>query len=327
MSIVLKNFIYGFLTFICLLILLFLILRTPNSDPVTMKLKYGDTKLHRVCYREGNCIHIRDEGKTNGEAIILIHGSNDSLHVWAPLITRLGQDYRILTLDLPGHGLSGPHNDHDYSASAMSEAVTALVQHAELENFTIGGNSMGGWVAWRYTLDHPEKINRLILIDALGAPRPDNIPAPKLNLGFQLLRNPITRPFIRYITPRSIVKKSLNQTIFNTSIITEELVDRYWELMRYPGNRKATAVRATLDYENHYADRLNEINKPTLILWGQEDPLTPVYGAEFFHGAIKHSKKIIYNQIGHMPMIETPDRVSTDITHFMQTHPAHTQDK
>src|SRR3546814_2104462 len=96
--------------------------------------------------------------------------SNASLHTWEPLVTRLGADYRIVTLDLPGHGLTGATPDTDYSAEGMMHAVDVVAAKLGLDHFALGGNSMGGWVAWRYALAQPARGDALLLNDARGMP-------------------------------------------------------------------------------------------------------------------------------------------------------------
>ncbi|MEO0400722.1 MAG: alpha/beta hydrolase [Pseudomonadota bacterium] len=99
--------------------------------------------------------------------------SSASLHTFTPLATALGARYRIITYDQPGHGLAGPHLRDDYSADGMVEAQDLVVETLGLDSFTLGGNSMGGWVASRYALANPEGVNALILIDTAGAPPPN----------------------------------------------------------------------------------------------------------------------------------------------------------
>ena len=136
--------------------------------------------------------------------------------------------------------------------------------------------------AWRNALAHPERIDALLLLDAGGAPLRAGENAPPLNLGFRLARMKILRPLLEQVTPRSLVKKSVLQTVEVDRIVTEEMVDRYWELLRFPGNRRATALRNDTDREIGVADRLAEITAPTLILWGEQDKLVWASAADAF---------------------------------------------
>ncbi|MGA0841311.1 MAG: alpha/beta fold hydrolase, partial [Pseudomonadales bacterium] len=154
---------------------------------------------------DGSRIHFRDEGLRDGPAIVLVHGSNASLHTWEPWVARLGDDWRVVTLDLPGHGLTGRVPDDDYSMVAFIETVGAVVDHLGIETFVLGGNSMGGGVTWQYALAHPERVRAMVLVDAVGLwswreqqgpPRGEGSP-----LAFRLLGQSWFRGIARSIDP------------------------------------------------------------------------------------------------------------------------------
>ncbi len=311
--------VFAFLTGLAaFLAVVFLMVRTPDADRDDMIAKYGGPS---PMFAEGAGrmrVHWRDQGCRDCPAIILIHGSNASLQTWEPLVERLSAEYRVITYDQPGHGLTGPHPRDDYSAAGMFEALNAVANAARVDHFYLGGNSMGGWVAWRYALAYPERVDGLILIAAAGAPPREGETAPPLNLGFRLMRNPALRPLIEQITPRSLVKKSLLDTTANDTIVTEEMVDRYWELLRFPGNRRATAIRAVTDREDAFADRLGEITEPTLIILGKEDQLVYPSAAETFAEKIPNSEVVIFDGVGHVPMEEAPDAAANAIRRFLE---------
>jgi pimeloyl-ACP methyl ester carboxylesterase len=297
----------------------FFLLNTPDTDRAAMIEKYGGPDARFAEGPGGMKVHWRDLGCRECPPLILIHGSSASLHTWLPLADRLGAERRIIVYDQPGHGLTGPHPLDDYSAAGMMQALDAVAAAAGVESFALGGNSMGGWISWRYALRHPERVNALILIDAAGAPLRAGETPPPLNLGFRLMRNPLVRPLIERYTPRSLVKRSLLDTTTVDSIVTEEMVDRYWELLRYPGNRRASAVRALADRELQAADRLSEIAAPTLILWGADDQLIRVSAADTFAERIPGSQKVIFDGVGHLPMEEAPDKTANAIRRFLET--------
>lgn len=308
-------FLAGFAAF---LVIVFALVRTPNTDRDDMIAKYGGTAPMFAEGAGGMRVHWRDQGCRDCPAIVLIHGSNASLHTWEPLVELLSAEYRVITYDQPGHGLTGPHPRDDYSAAGMFEALNAVANAARLDHFYLGGNSMGGWVSWRYALAYPERVDGLLLIDAAGAPLRDGETAPPLNLGFRMMRNPALRPLIEQITPRSLVKKSLLDTTANDAIVTEEMVDRYWELLRFPGNRRATAIRTATDREEAFADRLKEISAPTLIIWGKEDQLIYATAADTFSERIPNTEVVIFDGVGHVPMEEVPEATANAIRRFLE---------
>ncbi len=294
------------------------LLRTPDTDPAAMTDKYTNAQSRFVENTEGLRVHYREGGNPEGAPIIFVHGTSASLHTWAPLTERLGEDYRIITYTQPGHGLTGPHPRDDYSYTGMAEALDLVTEELGLDHFTLGGNSMGGWVAWRYALANPTRINALILLDASGMPLRAGEEAPPLNLGFKLLQTPFGRMLMQNYTPRPLVAKSARQTVSVQSVMDEAAIDRYWELIRLPGNRRAAALGAMADRDAHYADHVGEITAPTLILWGAEDQLIFASAAKTFDERLPNAHVIVYDGVGHIPMEEAPDRTASDIDAFLQ---------
>ncbi len=249
--------------------------------------------------------------------IILVHGSNASLQTFEPLVDILQERFRLISFDQPGHGLTGPHPRNDYSAKGMFEAIEAVIDATGVERFAIAGNSMGGWLAWRYGLAMPGKISGLVLMNATGAPESPNAAKPRLYLGARIMRHSTGRFLARYITPRSVVKQSLLDNVVDDAIVTETMVDRYWELVRYPGNRRAAGLRAIVDREPQFGRRLGEITLPTLILWGAQDTVTPPYNALTFDAMMPNSRLVIFDDVGHLTMEEAPARTAALIDEFL----------
>lgn len=298
-------------------VLAFLLLRTPDTDRDAMIAKYGGTEATFAAGPAGQRIHYRDQGRRDGPSIILLHGSNASLHTWEPLVERLGAEYRVVTLDLPGHGLTGGTPDKDYGASGMMAAVDVVAARLDLDHFILGGNSMGGWVAWRYAVDHPDRVNALLLLDAAGMPLRKGEKRPESNIGFRILQYPLGRWLATRITPRALVEQSVRGSVSRQDIVDDAMVDRYWELLRFQGNREATVLRARTDREPAMEKRAAEIEAPTLILFGKEDTLINASAAQSFHERIAGSEVVLLDGIGHIPMEEAPDATAAAITDFL----------
>lgn len=288
---------------------------TPETDPAAMKAKYASAASRFVDVGGGLTMHVRDEGNSKGPVLVLLHGSNSSLHTWEPWVARLGAKYRVISLDQIGHGLTGPNPTGQYDAAAFTGTLDALMVKLGISRFALAGDSMGGFVAWEYALAHPEKLTHLVLIDAAGPPKD---PAQKTPIGFRIAQTPGLNRLMEFISPRSIFEKSLRGSVSNPTIVTPAMIDRYWELNRYPGNRTATMARfAQYASRQDDANRLGQITTLTLILWGAEDKLIPVAGADWFAARIKGAQKIVYPGIGHLPMEETPDRSAADLDAFL----------
>lgn len=296
---------------------LFLALHTPDTDRDAMIAKYGGPHASFAAGPAGQRIHYRDQGRADAPAIVLLHGSNASLQTWEPLVKRLGGTYRIVTLDLPGHGLTGGTPDKDYGADGMIAAVDVVAAKLRLDHFILGGNSMGGWVAWRYAVDRPDRVDALLLLDAAGMPLRKGEKAPESNVGFRLLKYPVGRWLATRITPRALVEQSLRGSVERQAIVDDAMIDRYWELLRFPGNREATVLRARIDREPVMADRVKEIKAPTLILFGEQDRLINATAAQTFHERIAGSEVVLLDGIGHLPMEEAPDATAGAISDFL----------
>lgn len=297
------------------LIALFAIGYTPDTDPAAMRAKYASKASQFIEVGGGLTMHIRDEGNPAGPVLVLLHGSNASLHTWEPWVARLGAKYRIISVDQIGHGLTGPNPSGEYDGAAFVATLDALLTKLGVTRFALAGNSMGGYVAWEYALAHPGKLTQLVLVDAGGPP---DDPNKQLPIGFRIARTPGLSKIALVITPRSMFEKSLHGSVSNQAIVTPQAIDRYWELNRYPGNRKATGDRfAQYAKRGTNTGRLGEITVPTLILWGDQDKLIPVSGADWFAAQIPGSVKIVYPGIGHMPMEEAPDQSAADADAFL----------
>jgi pimeloyl-ACP methyl ester carboxylesterase len=277
-----------------------------------LRAKYANQESEFVDLGNGLTVHLRDEGPKDAPVIILLHGSNASLHTWQQWVDRLGKDYRIIRFDQIGHGLTGPHPEDDYSATAFVDTVDRVAKNRGLTKFYLGGNSMGGGVSHAYAAKHPEKLLGLILVDPSGAP---DAKPKKLPIGFRIMGMPGINRLATVITPRSIIEKSLSGSVSNQAVVTDAEVDEYWELLRRPGNREATLKRFSARREPIAITDMSAATRavPTLIIWGEQDKLIPVSAAKWFATAYPNSQTRIYKGIGHLPMEEHPEQTADDV--------------
>ncbi|MFK8054063.1 MAG: alpha/beta fold hydrolase [Woeseiaceae bacterium] len=261
---------------------------------------------------DGQSVHYRREGNPEKPALLLIHGTASSLHTWDGWVTALEADFDLVRLDLPAFGLTGPAPDRDYRITRYVALVDAFATSLELDYFAIAGNSLGGHIAWQYTLTHPAKVQAQILIDPSGFIDPDDEPP----LAFKLARTPIVNRVMPLFAPRRLYEKSVYDVYGDDSKVTETLIDRYFNLSLFEGNRQAFVDRA-LQSERPPVERLTEIQTPTLILWGEDDLWIPVKDATKFAAAINESELIIYPGAGHVPMEEIPVITANDARRFL----------
>ncbi len=285
-----------------------------DRDPAVLRQKYSNAASQFVDVGGGLTMHVRVEGKKDGPVLVLLHGSNSSLQTWEPWVARLGGKYRVISFDQIGHGLTGPNPAHDYSAKSFVDTADALLTKLGVQKFALGGNSMGGWVAWHYALAHPEKLTALILVDAAGAPNSESKSVP---LGFKIARMPIFKTLMLHVTPRAVFAKTIHQTLSNDAIITDKMIDTYWELALYPGSRQATGERFATPRVPIDEAAIHALKVPTLVMWGEEDTLIPVSASHWFAKAIPGAKEIVYPHIGHIPMEEAADQSAKDVDMFL----------
>lgn len=300
----------GFILLIFLLVGVTAAFWTPDTNRAEMIAKYGGPNPTFIEDDNGLKIHVRDQGLRRGKALILIHGGNSSLHVWEKMVEDLSRDFRVISLDLPGHGLTGANQTGDYSPDTMADAIETVMDKLDIEKAIWVGNSFGGWIAWRGALSRPDRVNGLVLVDASGAVTDDPI---KPYLAARIAKSPLGKFLVPNFTPKSIVRASLEQVISNDENITEALVERNWELARFPGNRDAILDIQKLDRESEEWNKIQNIKVPTLILWGEDDVTMPLSFAKAFNRKIENSVLIMHPNAAHVPMEEIPIALSRDI--------------
>lgn len=261
-------------------------------------------------------VHVRIRG--NGPYLFLIHGSFASLHTWEHWEDTLITHFTTVSLDLPGHGLTGPNQSENYTLNNFERIVFELADSLGVDTFSIAGNSMGGQVAWQSALHKPERIKNLILIDAAGFTTAtgdqQNNNAPLI---FTLLRSKHAAFTLEHITPRWMFDLNLKQVYASTDLVTSQLVDRYYKLMLREGNRHATWLRFQ-QLQKPSVDSLKFISVPTLIIWGEKDKWINIQNAHQFNNAIKGSKLVIIPNAGHTPMEELPIESVIPVFEFLK---------
>ncbi|MBT8115883.1 MAG: alpha/beta hydrolase [Arenicella sp.] len=311
----LNRFIKIFAGIVLLLIVAFLLLRVGDTDLLQAQQKYGGQNALYLDDGYGGKIHYRDQGKRDGLPLLMVHGANSSLHTWEQLVTLLAPEYRLISYDQHGHGLTGPHAADVYHATAKIETALRVLDAVGVEKAVWVGNSMGGWLTWRAALAVPERIAGVVLMNASGVVGGEPV---SLYLGARLANSSLGQLLLPHITPRSLIKRSIEDNYVDDDKVNEALVTRYWELLRYPGNRRAAVSRYRTDREPEYWQQVGQISQPTLLLWGQHDQVTPPSFGRAFNAAIADSQLIIYDDAGHLPMEEIPQRVAADLSRWLQ---------
>ncbi|MDE1172440.1 MAG: alpha/beta hydrolase [Parvibaculaceae bacterium] len=290
----------------------------PDLTREELMARYTTPASQFITLPDGATAHVRDEGNKSGPALVLVHGSNASLQTWEPWVKLLGGRFRVVSLDLPGHGLTGAVPNGDYSREGMAAFVHEVTQKLGLMHYAIAGNSMGGGIAALYAELYPAELTSLILVDAAGLPRTLGAPE-KLPLAFTLARTPVLRTLMRWSMSHRIIEEGVRKAFSDQSKVTPEMIGRYEDLNQCCGNRAATVIRfSRAENDSLLEARLDEIRVPTLILWGDRDGLIPVAYAHEYARLITGAKLIIYPGVGHIPMEEIAEQSAGDVRSFLE---------
>ena len=259
--------------------------------------------------------HIRDTGideaNPNAVPLVLLHGSLESLDVWDGWVKALAPRVRVITVDLPGHGLTGTWERDEYTIDAYADFVEVLADTLNLDRFALGGHSMGGAVAWSFAATRPERVSHLILVDSSGFPGTGRAP-----LSARIARLPVIGGIGLYFKPDPLVRRTLLDVYADPAMVTPERMKRYAELQRFPGNRHATLLRVRTQ-DPLDPTPLKRLSVPTLILWGAHDKWVPPADAFRFQNDIKGSQLEIFEKAGHNPMEEEPEATAAAVAAFL----------
>ena len=264
---------------------------------------------------EGMNVHYRDEGNPlDTLPLVLIHGTGSSLHTYDAWTEALKSNRRVIRMDLPAFGLTGPFPNRDYSIEHYVAFVEQFLENRNIPRCILAGNSLGGQIAWAYTLAHSNRVAQLVLIDAAGYP----LNSKSVPIAFTLARKPVLNKLLTFITPRFMAKASVENVYADKSKVTKTLVDRYFELTLRKGNRQALVDRMTAVYDTSRLPQLRNIQQRTLVLWGEQDMLIPLSNAERFHADLPNDTLIVLPNSGHVPMEESPKESLSALLAFLK---------
>jgi pimeloyl-ACP methyl ester carboxylesterase len=255
------------------------------------------------------------------EPIVFVHGLGGQWQNWLENIPRAAQERRVIALDLPGFGRT-PMPPDPITIPGCGRCVNALCEKLGLGRVDIVGNSMGGFVSAEVAIQFPERIDQLVLVSAAGISSADVAKRPILAVGRIMSaiathgaaqqRYFASHPKSRHFTLALVAR--------HPSRLRADLAyEGFFKGAGKPGFRDA--LRANLYYD--FRERLPEIRRPTLIVWGENDSIIPVRDANEFERLIPDSRKVLMRETGHVPMAERPDTFNELVLDFLEeTGPA-----
>ena len=252
-----------------------------------------------------------------GPALVLLHGLGASLEAWYFNIKPLGQHFHVFAPDIVWFGKSDKPR-HDPTLEFFAQFIVNFMDAVGIKRATLVGNSMGGMIATITTLQYPERVEGLVLVNSAGFGR-------ELSL-YLRLRSLIS--FVKDIRPsRGAVRLALRQIFYDASVITEEMVDLFVGLGGEPGSALAyhKVIRSGVDWRGmkkgvlaRVRDSAHRINVPTLVVWGKQDRAIPVAHAQVAQQRIPNAQLHIFDPCGHAPQLERANEFNELVTEFVQ---------
>jgi pimeloyl-ACP methyl ester carboxylesterase len=284
----------------------------PDKSVDALSVRWGGPASQFVPL-DGLQVHLRDEGPRDDPLpVVLLHGTSDSLHTWDGWVAGLRTQRRVVRFDLAGFGLTGPDPVDDYTIARYVRQVGAVLDHLGLQRVVLGGNSLGGHVAWVSALAMPQRVAQLVLVDAAGYA----LPPKEIPLALRVARIPGLRRVMEVLLPRGLVQASLRNVYGDPTKVTPELVDRYYDMALRAGNRRALGYRMDVAPPGG-AERTRLLTQPTLILWGGRDRLIPVQSGQQFARDLNRSRFVVFEDLGHLPHQEDPQRTVRELQRFL----------
>lgn len=300
-----------------LLILTLGIILTLTSCSTSRIINYSTAKNDLTNYEsqfttvDGVEVHYRIEGE--GKPLVLIHGFSASLHCWEPLKEELKDEYQIISLDLPGFGLTKMPEVN--AAVDLDDFYVTFVdkflEKIEVDQFYLLGNSMGGWITWQYASEFPQKVEKMILLNAAGYI--EDAGAVK---SIKFTNSKLFQHFMDKGMPKFLVKQMIKRSFGDDKKIQKSHIERAYQLLNIEGNLQNMRVVANSGVLPDWK-KIANIKIPSLIIWGEIDEILSVDDAYRFDQDLTESKLVVYEKVGHAPMIEHTVQTAKDIIEFL----------
>ncbi len=311
---IIKYFKIFFVSLVAIFLTVLVLFGQSDKSLDELKAKYANAASAFIKV-DGMDVHYRDEGNTaDSLPIVLLHGTGASLHTFDVWTAILKNEKRVIRMDLPAFGLTGPFPHRNYSIDKYITFIHHFLLAKGITKCVLGGNSLGGQITYQFTINHPEMVEKLILIDAAGYP----LESKSVPLAFRIATIPFLNKAFAYITPRFLVKQSVENVYANKNKVSEILVNRYFDLTLREGNRQAFVDRMTQASDSSTILLIKNIKQRTLVLWGEQDLLIPLKSAYRFHNNLPSDTLVILKNLGHVPMEENPEESLAVVLNFLK---------
>jgi pimeloyl-ACP methyl ester carboxylesterase len=255
-------------------------------------------------------IHYIEKG-AGDKNIILLHGFSSSVYTWKDNIDALAKTMHVYAIDMIGYGFSDKPAGIEYTYDTFADTLLEFMDKKGIKTAALCGNSMGGGIAIRFAAKHPERVEKLILVDSAGYKH-------KGTGAIALLGAPIIGRFLFSANSPSAMARIMKKLCFyDKSKVTPERVAAYYKTFRVKGAAMAASNTVREMKNNTLQDDITGIKKPTLIIWGDKDALIDPINATYFNSDIQGSKLVTIPKCGHMPQEEKPEEFNKAVIEFM----------
>ena len=283
---------------------------TPDKTEQVLLQSYSRPGTARLMVQQ-QPVFVQDSGPRDAPAILLLHGFGASLQAWDDWAPALEKNLRVLRIDIPGFGLSGPAVNQDYSDAADVARVIAVMDQLGVQQVIVAGHSMGGRIAWNLAAAHPERVSKLVLLSPDGFPDPN----AKSDKTYEV---PALLGLLPYSLPQWALRMGGVAPAFaDDSQLTPQMMQRYHDMMLAPGVRTALLERMRQTRNSDPVSRLQSIKAPTLLLWGEKDAFIPVSNAQDYLKAMPQAKLVTLPGVGHVLHEEAPQASVQAVLDFL----------
>ena len=260
---------------------------------------------------DGVRLHYRDEGQ--GPVVVLLHANYASLFMWDPWVRALEDRYRVIRIDLPAHGLTGPDPRGDYTLEHMQRIFEGFVAERGLARFTVAGTSLGGTIAMRYAALHPERIERLVLLS------PGSL-EPRVRGRTTPAAVPRVADLLGYVTPVAFTRFLLANDFGDPSRLDEATVAEWHAMWMRAGNRLAMLQLLRQYVSGGVEDKIRAVSVPLLLIWGEKNRRVPLALAYEFRDLLVRSPDVrleVLPGVGHMAVQEAPTQTARVMREYL----------
>jgi pimeloyl-ACP methyl ester carboxylesterase len=272
--------------------------------------------IHTV---EVNGEHVAYLDIGQGQPVILIHGFGGSMWQWEHQQQPLSAEFRLITPDLIGSGLS-TKPEIEYRPEQMLDYFIGFMDALRIRQVALVGNSMGAGLAIGMALTYPDRVSQLVLIDGLPANVRERLTSPSIKRALDTAAPSWLASFGNWLFGGVMIESVLKEIVHDPTLLTPAVIERSNRNRQRPGiMRPLMTVRDTLPlWESGFAKRIGEIRHPTLILWGEEDRVFPLPAGEDLQRTIKGSALVRIPKAGHIPQWERPDLANRAMIEFLR---------